>query len=118
MWDVDSTPLLVQTGLCCLFWTAFYSLSLRLLTPTSLSPADRSYWATCVVGTVHAVYTAGEAVRQLSGEDFPLWHDYGTRHADWERVLTISFGFFLFDFILVLRTPSTTGRCEIASTTL
>ena len=84
----------------------------------SLSADDRSYWASCVVGSIHAAYTGYQALALLDLPFWPgvisIWDDFGARHIEWELVLLVSLGFFVFDFALTLCSPGMQGQKLVA----
>jgi len=107
-----SLPFVVASA--ALLWTFGYAVSLKFLTPSALTKcADRSYWASCVVGIVHALYTGLSAARLLYTGELPAWHSFGAPSPAWERVVAVSFGYFAYDFCLVLSDPKMPGRAEM-----
>ena len=54
---LEFTEILVPVLAWAVVWALAFAASLQGLTPSSLSADDRSYWASCVVGSIHAAYT-------------------------------------------------------------
>ena len=98
----------------CIGWACLFFASIKFLTPRSLSKQkDRVYYASSAVGIVHALYTGLSAVYLLGSGELPMWDRFGESSPAWERVVAISFGYFVYDAALVLLSPSMPGRAEI-----
>ena len=115
---LEFTEILVPVLAWAVVWALAFAASLQGLTPASLSADDRSYWASCVVGSIHAAYTGYQALALLDLPFWPgvisIWDDFGARHIEWELVLLVSLGFFVFDFALTLCSPGMQGQKLVA----
>ena len=86
-------------------WGVVSLAALLWLTPRGLElvPDDKRWqWARTVVSTAHAVATAVLALYYLCRGDVELWDNFAAPHAEWEHVVCLSLGYFLFDLLLIL----------------
>lgn len=102
--------LTIGLGLATAGWACTYVVSIKLLTPASLKPADRIYFASSVVGILHALYTGFTASWLLFTGALPLWEGFGVASPEWERCVMISFGYFAYDAVLIAACPTMHGR--------
>jgi len=93
-------------------WASLFVASVKFVTPRSLSKPDRVYFASSVVGIAHALYTGMSAAHLLLSGELPMWEAFGEPSPAWERVVTISFGYFAYDALLLLCFPSMPGQAE------
>ena len=93
---------------------ATYVALFKFCVPASLTKRkDRLYWASCLIGSAHALYMSCEALRLFISGEVHLWDDFGTRHRVWERSLEFSIGFYVFDTGLTLYSTEQVGRGEL-----
>jgi len=106
--------LLTATVTCAAIgWTLLFYVSLRWLTPQKLTSSDRIYWASTVVSTVHALFSGLSAAYLLGSGALPAWERFGEPSAAWERVIALSFGYFIYDGLLVLSDPAKLGGAQM-----
>jgi len=107
--------LLTGLGASSVLWGSLYAASLRFLTPSSLKKRDdRVYWASSIVSIVHAIFAAVSATWLLYTGTVPAWSGFGEPSPAWEKVIMMSFGYFAYDFTLLLASPSMPQRAELA----
>ena len=83
---VAATSLTTTCTAGCIGWASLFFASLKFLTPRSLNKqTDRVYFASSVVGIVHALYTGLSAAYLLLSGKLPMWHSFGEPSPAWER---------------------------------
>eukprot|EP00966_Prymnesium_polylepis_P197847 4584555-Prymnesium_polylepis.1 len=105
---------LSQVALWCVLCTVLFGASLQFGTPSVLTERkDRWYWASCVVGSLHAGYTSIMAVWVLASGTVPMWDRFGAPAPSWEYVVQVSLGFYIYDTVLTLCSPSLPGKAAL-----
>ena len=107
-----NSELLHGVALATAGWAALFVATLKV-SPRSLNQANRIYFASCIIGTAHAIFTGSVAVWLLMSGKLPAWHGFEHPSAEWEGAIIISFGYFAYDAILIILSPTMPGRFEM-----
>ena len=81
-------------------FTLFFPIA-KWTTPKVITkPSDRTYWASSVISTVHAIVMLYGAFTVLLSGEVSVWDRFETHNDKWQLYIEGSAGYFLYDLAL------------------